>query len=184
MGFESLGVAGGNGLLPPSITLTTRLLPLSLHTLTTYREREREGYGGTSTRLYGARARAHATKLYGDFLLSLYNQTPMTTTTAAAAAAAAASTAAATAIFKYYHHSLITLSHPLRLRPLLLETHATRSSLLSHPTETTFTSTEGNFTHPPLTTLLATLLFSNLPPFSFKPPAIFSNLPREGREVT
>jgi len=29
----------------------------------------------------------HATKLYGDFLLSLYNQTPMTTTTTTAAAA-------------------------------------------------------------------------------------------------
>ena len=69
---------GENGLLPPSITLTTRLhgggeatlLPLSLRTLTTYRERE--GYGGTSTRLYGA-WRAHTTKLYGDFLLSLSN---------------------------------------------------------------------------------------------------------------
>ena len=63
----------------------------------------------------------------------------MTTTTTTAAAAAAAT------IFKYYYHSLITLSHPLRLKPLLLQTHATRSSSLPQPTETTFTSTEGNF---------------------------------------
>jgi len=67
--------------------------------------------------------------------------TTTTTTTAAAAAAAAA-------IFKYYHHSLITLLHPLRLRPLLLQTHATRSSFLSQPTEPKFPSYEGNFPPP------------------------------------
>ena len=98
----------------------------------------------------GPRARAHATKLYGDSLLSLslYNHTPMTTTTTTtttAADAAAAAAATPTATFKYYHHSLVTLSHPLRLRPLLLQTHATRSSSLHQPTETTFTYTEGNF---------------------------------------
>ena len=79
----------------------------------------------------------------------------MTTTTTAAA-------------FKYYHHSLITLSHPLRLRPLLLQTHATRSSFLPQPTEPTFPSNEGNFTYTTIPTQLATLLFSNLPPFSFQ----------------
>ena len=89
---------------------------------------------------------AHATKLYGDFLLSLslYNQTRMTTTTTMTAAAAAA----AAAIFKYYHHSLITLSHPVRLRPLLLQSHATRSSFLSQPTEPKFPSYEWNFPPP------------------------------------
>ena len=110
--------------------------------------------------------RSHATKLYGG-LSSLYNQTPMTTTTTTAAAAA--TPAAAAAAFLKYHHSLITLSHPLRLRPLLLQTHATRSSFLPQPTETTFPSTERNFppTHPQS---WLHCFFSNLPPF-------FSNLP-------
>ena len=58
------------------------LLPLSLRTLTTYRGLWRYFY-----KTVRGLARAHATKLYGDFLLSLYNQTPMTTTTTAAAAA-------------------------------------------------------------------------------------------------
>ena len=99
----------------------------------------REGYGGTSTRLYegGTRACYQTVRRLSS---SLYNQTPMTTTTTTTTAAAAAAT-----IFKYYHHSLITLSHPLRLRPLLLQTHATRSSFLPQPTETTFPSYEGNF---------------------------------------
>ena len=94
--------------------------------------------------------------------------TPMTTTTTTAAAAAA---------FKYYHHSLITLSHPLRLRPLLLQTPATRSSSLPQPTEHTFPSNEGNFTHTTIPTQLAILLFSNLPPLLFKLPALFFKLP-------
>ena len=102
------------------------------------------------------------------FSLSLYNQTPMTTTTTTTAAAAAA--AAAATIFKYYHHSLITLSHPLRLKPLLLQTHATRSSSLPQPTETTFTSTEGNFF---ILLTVGNTTFSNLPPSFFKPTAIF-----------
>jgi len=55
-------------------------------------EREREGYRGTSTRLYGA-WRSHATKLYGG-LSSLYNQTPMTTTTATTPTTTAAAAAA------------------------------------------------------------------------------------------
>jgi len=91
---------------------------------------------------------------------SLYNQTPTTTTTTTAAAAA-------TAIFAYYPHSLITLSHPLRLQPLLLQTHATRSSSLPQPTETTFTYTEGNF---------SILLTVGNTAF-FKPTAIFQTLP-------
>ena len=95
----------------------------------------REGYGGTSTRLYegGTRACYQTVRRLSS---SLYNQTPMTTTTTTTTAAAAAAT-----IFKYYHHSLITLSHPLRLRPLLLQTHTTRSSFLSQPTEHTFPPT-------------------------------------------
>jgi len=104
------------------------------------------------------------------FSLSLYNQTPTTTTTtttAAAATAAATATTAATAIFTYYPHSLITLSHPLRLQPLLLQTHATRSSSLPQPTETTFTYTEGNF---------SILLTVGNTAF-FKPTAIFQTLP-------
>jgi len=83
---------------------------------------------------------AHATKLYGDFLLSLCNPTPITTTTTTAAAPAAAA-------FFIYHLSLITFSHSLPLRPLLLHTHATRSSFLSQPTKPKFPSIEGNFFH-------------------------------------
>ena len=58
-----------------------------------------------------------------------------------------------TDVFKYYY-SLITLSHSLRLRPLLLQTHTTRSSFLS-PNGGNFPYKEGNFFP---STLLATLL--------------------------
>ena len=71
--------------------------------------------------------------------LSLCSPTPMTTTTTAAAPAAAA------AAFLKYHHSLISLSHSMRLRPLLLHTHATRSSFLFQPTKRKFPSSQGNF---------------------------------------
>ena len=117
------------------------------------------------------------------FSLSLYNQTPTTTTTtttAAAATAAATATTAATAIFTYYPHSLITLSHPLRLQPLLLQTHATRSSSLPQPTETTFTYTEGNFS---ILLTVGNTAFFKPPAHSFQTyrhlsnlTAIFSNL--------
>ena len=59
-----------------------------------------------------------------------------------------------TYLFKYYYYSLITLSHSLRLRPLLLQTHTTRSSFLS-PNGGNFPYKEGNFFP---STLLATLL--------------------------
>ena len=118
----------------------------------------------------------------------------MTTTTTTTAAAAAAADAAATAIFTYYHHSLITLSHPLRLRPLLLQTHATRSSSLPQPTETTFTSTEENFSihltvgntaffKPPAHSFQTYRHLSNLTAI-FQTHRHLSNIPREGREVT
>ena len=122
--------------------------------------------------------RAHATNLYGDFLLSfslsLYNQTPTTT---AAAVAAAAAAAAAAAIFIYYHHSLITLSHPLRLRPLLLQTHTTRSSFLSQPTEHTFPPTrEISLLH--IHTVGNTAFFKS-PAIFFKPTAGRGNRSRD-----
>ena len=105
------------------------MLPLSLHTLTTYRERERGLWRYFYKTVRGEGPGAQATKLYGDLLPPIcIIPTPMTTTTTTAAAAATA--------FKYYHHSLITLSHPLRLRPLLLQTHDTQSSFLSPTHET------------------------------------------------
>ena len=70
----------------------------------------------------------------------------------------------------YYYFPYITLSHPLRLKPLLLKTHATRSSSLPQPTETTFTYTQIYFSF--LLTVGNNTLFSNLPP-SFKPTASF-----------
>jgi len=42
-----------------------------------------------------------------------------------------------TDLFKYYYHTIITLSHSVQLRPLLLQTPKTRSSF--------FSLTEGNF---------------------------------------
>ena len=89
--------------------------------------------------------------------LSLCSPTPMTTTTTAAAPAAAA------AAFLKYHHSLISLSHSMRLRPLLLHTHATRSSFLFQPTKRKFPSSQGNFfpSHPHR---WQHCFFSNLPP--------------------
>ena len=96
------------------------------------------------------------------FSLSLSLQpTPMTTTTTTAAAAATAAFffQPKTSLFKYYHHyTLITLSHSLRLGPLLLHTHATRSSFLSPTHETKISLHRGKiFSFP--STQLATLLF-------------------------
>jgi len=75
--------------------------------------------------------------------------TPMTTTTTTAAAAA----------FLKYHHSLITLSHSMRLRPLLL-TYSRYTIFISFPTHKTKISLlRGKFF--PSTPLATLLLFKS-----------------------
>ena len=127
-----------------------------------------------STRLYGeARSRAHATKLYGDFLLSLsLSLQPTNTDDDDDDGCCCFFFQPKTDLFKYYHHSLITLSHSLRLRPLcsILTLHDLHFFL--QPTKRKFPSIEGKF-------FLFHLhswqhcFFSNLPPA-----LPFSNLPR------
>jgi len=69
---------------------------------------------------------------------------PMMTT--AAATAAAFFSQRKTNLFQYYYYySLITLSHSLRLRPLLLHTPTTRSSFLFSRTEGKCPSIWGKF---------------------------------------
>ena len=90
-----MGAAGGKWASATIYSLTTRLhgggerQPCCLFrfVLLQHIERDREGAMEVLLQDYGA-WRAHATKLYGDFLLSL-SLTPMTTTTTTTAAAAA-----------------------------------------------------------------------------------------------
>jgi len=117
----------------------------------------------------GPPARAHATKLYGDFLLSLQPYPGDDDDDDDDGCCFFFPTETQISLFKYYHHSLIKLSHSLRLRPLLLHTHATRSSFLSQPTKRKFPSPihRGKFSlsaSTPLATLLLFFKFSNLPP--------------------
>jgi len=91
-------------------------------------------------------------QLYGDFLFSLsfrlpdctWGRQPTNPMMTAAAAAAAFLLKPKTDLFKYYYHTLITLSHSLRFRPLLLQTPTTRSSFFPARREIS-TFKEGNF---------------------------------------
>jgi len=110
----------------------------------------REGYGGTSTRLYGGGTCACYQTVRRLSSLTLCNPTPVTTTTTTAAAPAAAA-----AFFKY--HSLITLSLSMRLRPLLL-TYSRYTIFISFSTHETIISLQRrkflSFPSTPLATLL------------------------------
>jgi len=94
---------------------------------------------------------AHATKLYGDFFSLLDHQTARGRATNQPDDGDKRLLLLLfffkpkTDLFKYYY-SLIALSHSLRLRPLLLQTHTTRSSFLS-PRSENFPYNEGNFYH-------------------------------------
>jgi len=98
--------------------------------------------------------------------LSLCNPTPVTTTTTSTVAASAA-----VAAFLKYHHSLITLSHSMRLRPLLL-TYSRYTIFISFSNHETKISLHRGKFHSFPSTPLATLIL-------FKSPAV-----GEGSHVT
>ena len=110
------------------------------------------------------------------FSLSLTPMTTATTTTAAAAATAPAAFFNIIITHLLHSHIHCDLNHScskLTPRDLHLFLNPRRPHL--PPPRDIFPSSDTS-------TQLAALLFSNLPPSFFKPPAIFSNLPGEGRE--